>query len=207
MTHALWATATVDDMAGDPALWFRRREEAIYYNMHAKMPDASDRMFLHMGAAHTNKHEGSGGSRMAKEYPLTKGQVFSFAPAWGDGSVIWYGGEEDLPGEPTMIVDALSHKPAHPFFVATNRPSASCQDNPLGEDQETSIGGATRGEMYDGYIHYGRLTSERSPTDATLSRDVDVLGEGVAAFRARIERRERAAIASGRLFRAGALGR
>jgi hypothetical protein len=177
MTHALWVAATSYER-DDEALWFERREVVIYYNMRTKMPTASDRMFLHMGAFHTNKHEASAGSRMSNEYALTKGQVFSIAPAYGTGSVIWYGGDVDLEADPTTVTGALSDTPQHPFFVSTNRPSTSCVANPLGEEMEGQVGGGTRGQLYDGYIHYGVLTSERRPTSATLTRGDETDGTG-----------------------------
>lgn len=211
MTHALWTAATSYERE-DEMTWFARREVVIYYNMRSKMPSASDRMFLHMGAFHTNKHEASAGSRMANEYPLTKGQVFSIAPAYGDGSVIWYGGDMDLDADPTTITDALSNTPDHPFFVSTNRPSTSCVSNPLGEEMEAQVGGGTRGQLYDGYIHYGQLTSERRPTNANLSRgDEEASGTGgkdaagstaasiaakVASWRARVAAKESRLLAS-----------
>lgn len=182
MTHALWAsTLAYDESEGQSQLWFERREVAIYFNMKSKIATASDRMFLHMGAAHTNKFEFSSGSRMSKEYALTKGRTFSIAPAYGDGSVIWYGKDEDLPGEPTTLTTALSNKPANPFFVSTTRPSASCVANPFGAETEDTVGvGGKRSDLYDGYIHYGTLTSEKRPFDATLSRD-DVAHDGKGA--------------------------
>lgn len=201
MTHALWTAATSYDRT-DEMLWFERREIVIYYNMRSKMPAASDRMFLHMGAFHTNKHEASAGSRMANEYALTKGQVLSIAPAYGDGSVIWYGEDMDMEADPTTITDALGHTPDHPFFVSTNRPSASCAANPLGEEMESNVGGGTRGELYDGYILYGQLTSEKRPTNATLTRgdEADTGGQGgkeaseiaakLASWRARVAAKE-----------------
>lgn len=204
MTHALWAsTLQYDEVTGQGQQWFARREEVIYYNMHAKMPAATDRMFLHMGAHHTNKHVGSAGSRMAKEWPGTKGQVFSIAPAYGDGSVIFYGQDMDLPGEPQSLVAPLTQVPPHPVFVSVTRPSAACVQNPLEDETDGSLGEGTLGQLYDGYIHYGKLTSERRPTDATISRDDDVLGKSLAAFRARVERRERAAFAAGGLGKRG----
>lgn len=200
MTHALWTAATSYDRE-DTMEWFARREVVIYYNMRMKMPSASDRMFLHMGAFHTNKHEASAGSRMANEYALTKGQVFSIAPAYGNGSVIFYGEDMDLEADPTTVTDALSDTPAHPFFVSTNRPSKSCVSNPLGEEMEAQVGGGTRGQLYDGYIHYGQLTSERRPTNTNLSRgdeaDTDQGGKPaselaakLASWRARVAAKE-----------------
>lgn len=208
MTHALWASTLAYDRGGDSAEWFARREVVIYYNLRTKMAAPTDRMFLHMGAFHTNKHLASAGSRMAQEYAPTKGRVFSVAPAYGNGSVIWYGQDMDLPGEPTTILSALSDTPKHPFFVPTNRPSATCEGNPLGREDEENVGtGGKRGELYDGYIHYGRLTSERKPTQSTLARGDVVGGDAFGAygsfraFRDRIEARERDAIASGALGR------
>ncbi|MBX3187009.1 MAG: hypothetical protein KF819_08345 [Labilithrix sp.] len=206
MTHALWCVVLSDDRGGSEQ-WFARREQVIYYNMHAKMTAETDRMFLHMGAAHTNKLSFSAGSRMAKEWPLTKGRVFSVAPAYGDGSVIWYGGDMDLPGEPESIVSALGAD-AQPFFMSTTRPSATCQANPIQDEPEQTVGvGGTRGEVYDGYIHYGKLTSERRPGDTKLSRagaspsdgaraasSLDATSARILAFRATIERREREAL-------------
>ena len=207
MTHALWASTLSSDR-GDDQLWFARREEVIYYNLHTKMAAPTDRMFLHMGAFHTNKEEASAGSRMAKEYALTKGQVFSLAPAFGDGSVIWYGQDMDLPGAPQTITSALTSAPEHPFFISTTRPSTSCQKNPLGDEPEDFTGGGTRGELYDGYIHYGKLTSERRPADTTFSRDSETAAtRSIGEFRARIQQRERRAIESGALPRLRGLRR
>ena len=202
MTHAFWTAATSYDR-DDSMLWFERREVVIYYNLRSKMPTASDRMFLHMGAFHTNKHEASAGSRMSNEYALTKGQVFSIAPAYGDGSVIWYGGDMELDADPTTVTGALGHTPDHPFFVSTNRPSASCVTNPLGEEFEANVGAnGTRGQLYDGYIHYGKLTSERRPGSTSLPRgdeeaDGDEGGKTaspifakVASWRARVAAKE-----------------
>lgn len=224
MTHALWASTLAYDQQADQEEWFRRREVVIYYNMKSLMPTATERMFLHMGAAHTNKHTFSAGSRMSNEYALTKGRVFSVAPAYGDGSVIWYGGDQRLPGEPESIVAALGDAPKHPFFVSTTRPSAACEENPVGQELEGTLGaGGRRAQLYDGYIHYGKVTSERRPSDTNLDKGAEILGgpkrsaaatsSGVPTaleakvarvldFRARILEKERAAIAKGALTRA-----
>lgn len=193
MTHALWVAAfAYDEATAQGQEWFARREEVIFYNMRQAMPKAEDRMYLHMGAFHTNKHSDSAGSRMAKEYPLTKGKVLSVAPAYGDGSVIRYGSDQRLPGEPRTLTRAFGDEPNQPLFVATNRPGqTSCETNPLGlEPDEEVIGTGTRGQLYDGYIHYGKLTSEGRPRDAVLTRDDKVVGRALQAFRARIDRAE-----------------
>lgn len=210
MTHALWATTNMDTMGGaDEGVWFQRREEVIYYNLHDKMRSPTSRMYLHMGAFHTNKYAmtdrgyASGGARMAHEFPGTKGKVFSVAPAFGDGSVIHYGGDMDLPGDPRDVVAALTDAPEHPMFVSITRPNASCVKNPLAA-QFDEVSGGTRGETYDGYIHYGKLTSEAKPLATRLSKDsgakdakADMISEEamkIRIFRARIVEREHRAL-------------
>ena len=209
MTHALWVSAFLD---GDmDELWFSRREEVIYYNMKQAMRSPSDRMFLHMGSWHTNKHEFSAGSRMTHEYELTKNKVFSVAPAFGDGSVIWYQGRQNLRGAPSTLTAALSDAPANPLFISTTRPSSTCVTNPFGLEPEMEASSGTRAETYDGYIHYGKLTSEKNPEQTTFVRDLPITGETTSRrsipslgstfghFRdlsARVEAKERAALAA-----------
>ncbi|MDF2692343.1 MAG: hypothetical protein K0S65_726 [Labilithrix sp.] len=207
MTHALWVSAFLNN--GMDELWFSRREEVIYYNMKQAMRSPTDRMFLHMGAAHTNKYEFSAGSRMTHEYELTNDKVFSEAPAFGDGSVIWYQEPQNLPGEPSTLTSALSDAPANPLFISTTRPSSTCVTNPFGLEPEARTSSGTRAETYDGYIHYGKLTSEESPDQTTFVRDLPIqdetasrrniagLGSTFAHFRgvrARVEAKERAAL-------------
>jgi hypothetical protein len=202
MTHALWASALMYDETAGPTtdLWFERREVVIYYNLRTHLAAQTDRMFLHMGAAHTNKGENtsrgyqSAGGRMAHMYPLTKGQVFSIAPAYGNGSVTWYGQELELPGEPVTIISSLTDSPPHPVFVSTTRPSDECVANPLATELEDNAG-IPRAEAYDGYVHYGQLTSETRPKDTSLERETDDGKRSFRALRARIERKERAALA------------
>ncbi len=205
MTHALWASTLTYDDVSDSELWFERREEVIYFNLRSKMGAPADRMYLHMGAAHTDKFTFSAGSRMTHEHAFSKDRVFSVAPAYGSGSVIWYGQDMTLPGSPPTVVRSLTDSPAHPLFVPTVRPNASCQDNPLGKElEDMATRGGTRGESYDGYLHYGNLTSEMRPGDTKLSRSTPVAdattqsnrSRSLQSFRARIDRKERAAIAA-----------
>lgn len=208
MTHALWV-ATFAQSGEQDELWFARREEVIYYNMKSAVPTADDRMFLHMGAAHTNKYEFSAGSRMTHEYELTTDKVFSVAPAYGDGSVIWYGSPRNLPGEPFTLTSALTDAPPDPTFVSTTRPSSMCETNPFGLEPEARTSTGSRGETYDGYIHYGKLTSEQHPEDTTFQRDIPVAKDSTSGagnadtrltmarfreMRARVEAKERAAL-------------
>jgi hypothetical protein len=205
MTHALWVATFLGD-SDDKELWFARREEVIYYNLKSAMASPADRMFLHMGAAHTNKYEFSAGSRMAHEFAPTKDKVFSVAPGYGDGSVIWYGAERDLPGDPMTLNTALTHAPENPVFVSTTRPSSKCETNPFGLEPENRTVSGGRAETYDGYIHYGKLTSERTPSATTFERDVaksatskgaGALHPGVDRFlerRAQVEAQEQAAL-------------
>lgn len=170
MLNALWVSAKVGEADGDSDEWFARRETVIYFNMRQSLGEA-DRMYLHMGSFHTNKFDSSAGSLMAHDYALTKDKVFSVAPAYGDKSVIWYAGEkEQLDGEPASIIRSLAATTLHPHYVSTTRPNAACEGNPLGVELETEVteSAGKRAEMYDGYIHYGVLTSEEEPSKATL---------------------------------------
>lgn len=198
MVNALWAGIEMYDMGANSDLWFARREVVIYYNLRTQIPEG-DRMYLHMGAFHTNKHDSSAGSRMAHEYSVTKDQVFSVGPAVGDGSVIWYSEDVPLEGEPASVVRALSSSPPHPLFVSTTRVNLACEANPLGIELDTGVTGiGTRGELYDGYVHYGKLTSEIRPGDTTFTlrsaKSGGALPRGsFQAFRDRVEALERAA--------------
>ena len=74
--------------------------------------------------------------------------------------------------------------------------------NPIGlEPEDTVTGSGTRGQLYDGYIHYGKLTSEQEPDLATLPREGALVGRGsfaaFAAFRANVARREAEALRLG----------
>lgn len=203
MTHALWVVTTMGSSLGED-LWFQRREVVIYYNMRMAMPEASDRMFLHMGAFHTNKSDTSAGSRMTHEYALTKGKVFSVAPAFGDGSVIEYSGEQDVPADPPTLIKALTNNPANPLFVSTTRPSKTCEENPFGLEY-LDVSSGTRAETYDGYIHYGKLTPETKPNQTKYDRDIAIatsgkkkatseLAAGALAHLGRVQAKERAAL-------------
>jgi hypothetical protein len=131
------------------------------------MPAEGDRMFLHMGAFHTNKYSDSAGSRIAREHPATRDRVFSVAPAWGEGSVIWYGEPIELEPSPPVVASALAASPSDPYFVSSSRPSRACVSNPLASQIE-EVAGGTRAETYDGYLHVRRLTPENRPDEATI---------------------------------------
>lgn len=194
MTHALWATA-FRGAPPDDQVWFARREQVLYYNLKSALPSPSDRLFLHMGSAHTNKAAGSAGSRLAHEYALTRDQVFSVAPAYGDGSVVSFGGDLTLAGEPATLTAALTDAPSDPLFVSTTRPTETCATNPFGVEREGPPGSGTRAESYDGYIHYGKLTSEERPSDTTFSRDIPVVTKKAGAGGAALAQRVRAHLA------------
>ncbi len=194
MTHALWATA-FRGAPPDDQVWFARREQVLYYNLKSALPSPSDRLFLHMGSAHTNKAAGSAGSRLAHEYALTRDQVFSVAPAYGDGSVVSFGGDLTLAGEPATLTAALTDAPSDPLFVSTTRPTETCATNPFGVEREGPPGSRTRAESYDGYIHYGKLTSEERPSDTTFWRDIPVVTKKAGAGGAALAQRVRAHLA------------
>jgi hypothetical protein len=192
LVHALWASTLVHDPnEAESEKWFARREVSIYANLKAAMRDPNRRMYLHMGAFHTNKLSASAGSRMAHEFPQTKDRVFSVGPAYGKGSVVYYGQEVSLQAEPRMLTEAVGDAPGDPLLVSTSRPGKTCEQNPLGQEQEDRvIGQGQREDVFDAYLHYGVLTSERRPDQTTLSRESRVIGGTFAAYRARIERSE-----------------
>jgi len=197
-THALWASAHADD--GDQAgtdLWFSRREEFLYYNLRRGVLNPNDKMFAHMGSFHTNKYFGSAGSRLAREYGPTKDLVYSTAPAYEDGSVVWYGKDVPLPADPPVVASAFANSHPFPSYVPATEANRDCVANPLGRETDLSVVGAgTRADLYDGYIFYGKLTPETQPKTATLKRDDASLAARFSRFRERIVQREGAAIAA-----------
>lgn len=192
LAHALWASTLVHDPSeAQSEKWFARREVSIYASLKAAMRDENRRMYLHMGAFHTNKLAESAGSRLAHEFPGTKDRVFSVGPAYGKGSVVYYGQEVSLQAEPRMLTEAVGDAPRDPLLVSTSRPGKTCDQNPLGQEPEDRvIGGGKREDVFDAYLHYGVLTSERRPDRTGLSRESQVIGGTFAAYRARIDRHE-----------------
>jgi hypothetical protein len=90
-----------------------------------------------------------------------------------------------------MLTEAVGDAPGDPLLVSTSRPGKTCEQNPLGQEQEDRvIGQGQREDVFDAYLHYGVLTSERRPDQTTLSRESRVIGGTFAAYRARIERSE-----------------
>jgi hypothetical protein len=90
-----------------------------------------------------------------------------------------------------MLTRAVGDAPGDPLLVSTARPGKTCEQNPLGQEQEDRvIGGGKREDVFDAYLHYGVLTSERRPDQTSLSRESQVIGATFAAYRARIDRHE-----------------
>ncbi len=186
-TSAIWVSTKSMLVRGLDAEWVRRREELTYANVRALMTKPEDRLYMHVGAFHTNKLPRTIrglktiSGMLENDFPLTRGQVFTLAPAFGAGSVSATNWSTFPPkdftwksGMPTPIVKALSETPSHPLFISAVQPSSECQTNPLKTmiDKITAKEFATEekplGEMYDGFIHFGRLTSDRRPGDTKL---------------------------------------
>lgn len=197
-THALWASAYAGDW--DQArtdLWVARREEFLYYNLRRGVLGANDKMFAHMGSFHTNKYSRSAGSRLTHEFAPTKDLVFSTAPAYEDGSVVWYGKDISLPADPPAIANAFAGSHPFPSYVPASEANRECVANPLGRETDLSVAGAgTRADLYDGYIFYGKLTPETQPKTTNLKRDEASLSVRYAEFRERIVQKERSAIST-----------
>lgn len=170
MLHATWVAATVYDYNTDQEEWFERREYVIYYNLRQALKSSETKLYLHMGAFHTNKSESSAGSRIAHEYEITKNKVFSVAAAWGDGSQINYSYVMDVPADPEIIDEALSSKTTGPYFISTTYPGTDCVTNPLPNiylDKDDFKG--TMDQLYDGYIYIRQLTPDTFPDSSTLT--------------------------------------
>lgn len=167
MAHAMWTAVSMFDAAVDQDLWFARREEVIYYNLRQQLPDAGAKMYLHMGAFHTNKMEMSAGSRLVNEYDITRGKVVSVAAAWGTGSQIWYQQIMTLEPSPPVIAQSLQDSAFNPYFVSTTLPGVDCTENPLRDAYDDTFY-APMGQLYDGYFHIRQLTPETRPGDITV---------------------------------------
>ena len=167
MARAIWVAAGLGLV--DQDAWFAMREEVIYFNMQDFMRAQTDRMYLHMGAFHTNRYSESAGSRMARENPATLGRFFSVGPAYGTGSAIYYSGVQQLPRSPDGVAPALDAIGADPVFISSILPNAECTDTPIATMVE-DVSLAPAAETLDGYVHIRRLTPETQPTSATVLR-------------------------------------
>ncbi len=167
MAHAMWTAVSMFDSMVDQELWFAVREEVIYYNLRQQLPDAGTKLYLHMGAFHTNKLEMSAGSRLAQEYDVTRGNVVSVAAAWGAGSQIWYQQVVTLEPSPPVVAQSLQGVAFNLHFVSTTLPGVDCMENPLRAAYDDTFF-APMGELYDGYFHIRQLTPETRPDDIIL---------------------------------------
>jgi hypothetical protein len=168
MARAIWVTATQRGGGADVQRWFEMREEVIYYNLRQQLEDDSARVYLHMGAFHTNKHVASAGSRVYHDFEPVGGKVVSVGPAFGAESRIMYFNQEmPLPAMPIAVAGPLAEHAADPVFVSSHLPDAACTDNPLAEANDELID-APMAQTVDGYLHIRRLTPENRPDDSTL---------------------------------------
>lgn len=143
LTSAIWVTTKSSLIKGLNAEWLRRREELTYLNVQALMTKPEDRLYMHVGAFHVNKLPKTIyglttiSGILANEFSLTKGQVFTVAPAFAAGSVSatnWstYPPRDSVwkSGIPKPVIDAVSDNPLHPLFISAVQSSKDCQANP-----------------------------------------------------------------------------
>jgi hypothetical protein len=168
MARALWVAAAVRDESTDPNLWLKMREDVIYFNLRQHFDDDDARVYLHMGAFHTSKYEGSAGSQMARVHEPTRGRVVSVGPAFGAGSRVQdREGDIEISAAPAIVAEALAGADADPIFVSTHLPDTDCAGNPLAEEIDGFAGGPMA-ESFDGYLHIRLLTPASRPQDSTL---------------------------------------
>jgi hypothetical protein len=149
--------------------FFELREDFIYYTYRANMPSAAVRVYTHMGAAHTAKATDrwqgydSVATRMEGHYPVTFGRVYSTTPAYGAGSRIQYGPDiYTLPGEPTVLANALTDETVDEYFASTWRPSEDCVERPQLSARMPDLN-VRYADAYDAFTWIRRLTPEVSP--------------------------------------------
>lgn len=146
------------------------REDLIYENYRSHIRDGNDRVYAHMGLAHTEKgSSGYGfstcGGRLAHDYPLTEGRVFSTRPDVGPGSKISYWGQiENVPSEYPIIAQGLSDALLDVYDVSTHAPGIGCIENPI-SSLKVSPSYQPTGDAYDAIIYVKLLT----PDDGTRS--------------------------------------
>jgi hypothetical protein len=172
LARSLWLAAFIAAglvESGDPEQvmeFFETRETVIIYAYRMSMTTGEERVYAHMGAAHTAKASPvwqymSVGTALHLEIPQTAGRVYSTAPAYGEGSVIGYEGyyEEPLAAEPALVARALQDEDVDTWFVSTGMPSAECVENPLLRMRDEYYGVAL-GQGYDALVFVRMLTPE-----------------------------------------------
>jgi hypothetical protein len=139
------------------------REQLIYYNYRARIQTETELVYAHMGLAHTHKGEGgtgfmSAGGRLALEYPLTEGLVYTTRPDNGPGSKVNYWGNiETVAPEYPEIAEALASAPFGAYAVSTLQPGQGCVGNPVATMPED---GDPCGQAYDSIVFVRLITPD-----------------------------------------------
>lgn len=142
--------------------WFARREDLVFYNYRMFIQSGEERVYTHMGAAHTAKMDGQVAYWLDMDHPATADGVYTVAPAYGPGSKIMYGAWVfDLDPEPQIASDILWKLPIDNYFLATHHPGTGCIGNPFVRVEVTELGGFY-GASYDSLFWYRLLTPDRS---------------------------------------------
>ncbi|MBI5544752.1 MAG: hypothetical protein HY901_12750 [Deltaproteobacteria bacterium] len=153
------------------------REDLIYYNFRAHLTSGHERVYAHMGLAHTMKGDPAFGfdavaGRLDKQFPPTLGRVFSTRQDCGPGSKVLYGGSiEKEATEFEDIASALAHEPLATHVVPTNDPSAMCVANPVA-DLPISSCSERCGDVYDAIVFLRLLTPDDGLALRSTSADL-----------------------------------
>jgi hypothetical protein len=166
MARGLWLGAFPNSMlmytAPWPVVedWFARREQLIYYNYRMAIVTGDEKVYAHMGAAHTAKAPGNVAYMLQNDHTPTAGLVYTVTPAYGPGSRIMYGGwVQSVDPEPLVVSAMLAGALVDNYFLATNHPGVGCIGNPMSDDPVSSVS-STYGQAYDSMFWYRVLTAD-----------------------------------------------
>jgi hypothetical protein len=174
------------------------REELIFFNYRAHMTSGEERVYAHMGEAHTLKGDSGLGfdstaGRLDSEYPFTQGRVYTTVHDNGPGSEVNYWGDtEPVYPEYDVLATALEGARFDTYAVSTFQPGQGCVGNPLASlDVPTSP--EVCGDAYDTIVFVRLLTpddgakSSRWEIGSEVQHALDCL-ESVREVEARLAR-------------------
>ncbi len=136
-----------------------KREVLIHYNFE-KALELGDKVYSHMGSAHTAK----GGWNVAEMLNATgaaaEGEVYTTTPAFGPGSKIFYGFmAQNIPAEPKVMSDVVKDMPMKNYFMSAALPGVDCDDNPF-LHMPALMFDADYGVAWDAFFWYRKLTPD-----------------------------------------------
>lgn len=136
-----------------------KREVLIHYNFE-KALETGDKVYAHMGAAHTAKGGWNVAEMLNDTGAAAEGEVYTTTPAYGPGSKIFYGFmAQNIPAEPKVVSDVVKDMPMKNYFLSTALPGVDCDENPF-LDMSAIMFDADYGVAWDAFIWYRKLTPD-----------------------------------------------